>query len=123
MAARAENTPMSANGRLARRPLTRSTDERFRHGAPKIKRHLDCRSTRQVICDPRHWRMNRPGCGHRGLDIHSEDRAKRRHLLLDRLLRLPRFLWLLASRALGDALRHLEPSPVFALRTKSQKAC
>ena len=35
---------------------------------------------------------------------------------------LPRFLWLLTSSALGDALRRLDPSPVLGLGAQAQEA-
>jgi hypothetical protein len=113
---------MRANGRLARCLLARRTGEWLSRSASQIKRGLNRCSAWQVIDDVGHRRVNDPRRRHRRLTLDGEDCADRRNLLLQRLFRLPRFLWLLTPSALGNALSRLDPSPVFGLGTQAQEA-
>jgi hypothetical protein len=106
---------MRTDGHLACCLLADRAGEWLSRSSPKIKRRLNRSSTRQMIDDVSHRRVYDPGCCYRRLNLDGEDCADCRNLLLQRLFRLPRFFRLLTPSAFCDALRRLDPTPVFGL--------
>ena len=66
---------MRADGRLARCLLADRAGEWLSRSAPKIKRYLNRCSTRQVIDDVSHRRVDDPGRRYRRLNLDGEDCA------------------------------------------------